>query len=289
MSTAKRTTYISGVEPHAQATTGPAGDPAGRCLAFARGDLLILASDDDIRFPSWDDLRRLDLLTLRNQFLGDLDDEPLWSVELAADFEPPQGLALLGLRSLYGRVPDEVFALAGRAAQIVAWDRDHQHCGRCGTHTEPVPGERARRCPACGLVSYPRLTPAIIVLIERGDEILLARGHQFAPGRFGIVAGFVEPGESLEEAVQREIHEEVDLDVSDITYFGSQPWPFPHGIMIGFRAQYAGGDISLEDGELAEADWYGAANLPTVPQKLSIARRLIDAWATERGIVIDQP
>lgn len=289
MNTVKRTTYVSGVEPHAQATAGPAGRPAGRCLAFARGDLLIVEAADAIRFPTWDDLRRLDLLTLRNQFLGDLDDEPLWSVELAADFTPPAGLTLLDLRSLYGRVPDEVFALAGRAAQIVAWDRDHQHCGRCGTHTQPVAGERARRCPECGLMSYPRLTPAIIVLIERGDEILLARGHQFAPGRFGIVAGFVEPGESLEEAVAREIHEEVNLDVRNITYFGSQPWPFPHGIMIGFRAQYAAGDISLEDGELAEAGWYTSDTLPTVPQKLSIARRLIDAWATERGIVIDQP
>jgi NAD+ diphosphatase len=258
-------------------------------LAFARGDLLIIEADDEIRFPTWDDLRRLDLLTLRNQFLGDLDDEPLWSAELPAEFEPPAGLALLGLRSLHGRVSDEVFTLAGRAAQIVAWDRDHQYCGRCGTQMEPVPGERARQCPACGLISYPRLSPAIIVLIERGEEILLARGHQFPPGRFGIVAGFVEPGESLEEAVQREISEEVGLEVSSITYFGSQPWPFPHGIMIGFRAQYASGDISLDDGELAEAAWYSTETLPTVPQKLSIARRLIDAWATERGIVIDQP
>ena len=289
MSAVERPTYVSAVEPHAQATAGPAGLPAGLCLAFAHGDLLIVESDNEIRFPSWDDLRRLDLLTLRNQFLGDLDEQPLWSAELPAEFSPPEGLALLGLRSLHGRVPDEVFALAGRAAQIVAWDRDHQYCGRCGTATAPVPGERARQCPACGLISYPRLTPAIIVLIEREDEILLARGHQFAPGRFGIVAGFVEPGESLEEAVQREIHEEVGLDVADITYFGSQPWPFPHGIMIGFRARHASGEISLDDGELAEANWYRTENLPTVPQKLSIARRLIDAWATERGIVIDQP
>ena len=289
MSTVKHTTYISGVEPHAQATAGPAGGPSGLCLAFARGNLLIVEADEAIHFPTWDDLRRLDLLTLRNQFLGDLDNEPLWSVELAADFTPPAGLSLLDLRSLYGRVPDDVFALAGRAAQIVAWDRDHQHCGRCGSRMAPVPAERARRCPACGLISYPRLTPAIIVLIERGEEILLARGHQFAPGRFGIVAGFVEPGETLEEAVAREIHEEVNLEVREITYFGSQPWPFPHGIMIGFRAQYAAGEISLADGELAEAGWYTSENLPTVPLKLSIARRLIDAWATERGVVIDQP
>lgn len=289
MNTANRTTYVAGIEPHDLAIAGPAGHPAGHCLAFARGDLLIAESDDEVRFPNWDDLRRLDVLVLRSQFLGDLDGVPLWSAELAADFAPPAGLSLLGLRSLHGRVPDEVFALAGRAAQIVAWDRDHQHCGRCGQHTEQVPGERAHKCTECGLISYPRLSPAIIVLIERGDEILLARGHQFVAGRFGIVAGFVEPGESLEEAVQREIHEEVALDVDDVTYFGSQPWPFPHGIMIGFRARYAGGEISLADGELAEAGWYSIENLPNVPPKLSIARRLIDAWATEHGIVIDQP
>jgi NAD+ diphosphatase len=262
MSTVKRTIYVSRIEPHDRALSGPTGDPTGRLLAFARGDLLILEADDEIRFPTWDDLRRL---------------------------EPPPGFTLLGLRSLHGRVPDEVFALAGRAAQIVAWDRDHQYCGRCGTPTERVPGERARQCSNCGLISYPRLSPAIIVLIERGEEILLARGHQFPPGRFGIVAGFVEPGEALEEAVEREIREEVGVEVRDITYFGSQPWPFPHGIMIGFRAQHAAGDISLDDGELAEAGWYTIENLPNVPPKLSIARRLIDAWAAERGVVIDQP
>ncbi|MCA9880501.1 MAG: NAD(+) diphosphatase [Thermomicrobiales bacterium] len=289
MSTPTRPQYSPGVEPHARAVAGPAGLPAGRCLAFAQGNLLVAEANGEVQFPDWDDLRQHDMLTLRRQFLGDLDGEPLWSVELAPDVTPPAGLSLLGLRDLYGRVPDEVFAVAGRAAQIVAWDRDHQHCGRCGSHTVPVPGERARRCPECGLMSYPRLTPAIIVLIERGDEILLARGHQFVAGRFGIVAGFVEPGESLEEAVIREIHEEVGLEVADITYFGSQPWPFPHGIMIGFRAQHAGGEISLDDGELAEAGWYSTGNLPNVPPKLSIARRLIDAWATEHGIVINQP
>jgi len=289
MSSTQSTTFVACVEPHDRASSGPTGHPTGRCLAFVQGELLIAELDNQVRFPHWDDLRRLEVLTLRYQFLGDLDDEPLWSVELAPDFLPPDELSLLGLRGLHGRVPDEIFALAGRAAQIVAWDRDHQHCGRCGTQTEPVPGERARKCPACGLISYPRLTPAIIVLIERGDEILLARGHQFPPGRYGIVAGFVEPGESLEEAVQREIREEVGLDVTDVSYFGSQPWPFPHGIMIGFRARCAAGEIILADGELAEAGWYNTENLPTVPQKLSIARRLIDAWATEHGIVIDQP
>jgi NAD+ diphosphatase len=127
------------------------------------------------------------------------------------------------------------------------------------------------------------------VLIERDDQILLARGHAFLPGRFGIIAGFVEPGESLEDAVRREVQEEVGLELGQIEYFGSQPWPFPHGIMIGFRARHVGGEISLEDGELAEARWFGLDDLPNIPAKLSIARRLIDDWAGRRGAMIDQP
>jgi NAD+ diphosphatase len=198
-------------------------------------------------------------------------------------------MTFLGLRGLYGRLDESFYALAGRAAQIVAWDRDHQYCGRCGTPTAPSRAERARQCPACGLTSFPRLSPAVITLIERSDAILLARGHHFPTGRYGIIAGFVEPGESLEEAVRREIREEVGLDVTDVRYFGSQPWPFPHAIMIGFTANAPTGDIRLDDQELSEAGWYTLDRLPQVPQKLSIARRLIDAWADRHGRVIDQP
>lgn len=184
------------------------------------------------------------------------------------------------LRSLFGAIPDEQWALAGRASQVLTWERDHRFCGRCGTKNEPHPIDRAQECPACKLQSFPRLTPAIITLVEREDgRALLAWGARF-PGRFfSALAGFVEPGESLEECVAREVREEVGVEVRDITYFGSQPWPFPHSVMIGFRATYDGGDIVIQEEEIVEADWYTHDALPPVPRGgLSIAGWLIDDW-----------
>ena len=156
------------------------------------------------------------------------------------------------------------------------WDRTHQYCGRCGTKTIDAEGERAKRCPNCGLSNYPRLSPSIIVRINRGDEILMARAFRFPPGMYSVLAGFVEPGETLEEAVEREVWEEVRIRVKNIRYFGSQPWPFPHSLMLGFTAEYAGGEIEIDQVEIEDAGWYSAANLPQLPPRLSIARRLID-------------
>src|SRR5947208_3533859 len=149
-----------------------------------------------------------------------------------------EGLGVVELRGLYGAVPDHVWTLAGRAVQIVEWDRTHQYCGRCGTATEAVVGERAKRCPTCGLLAFPRLAPAVIVLIERGDEVLLARNRNFPIAMYSALAGFVEPGETLEEAVHREVAEEVGVELSALGYFASQPWPFPHSLMIGFIAKW---------------------------------------------------
>ncbi len=274
----------------------PAVDPPpkvaasdGWWFAFRPGELLLIEGDDGaLRPPRTADPVTLGLAVIRRQYLGTLDDVPTWSAELEPDAPQPVGGSFHGLRSLFGRFPETLYAVAGRAAQIVAWERDHRFCGRCGTATEHVPGERARRCPDCGLTAYPRVSPAIIVLIEKDDRILLARGHQFPAGRFGIVAGFVEAGESLEEAVAREVAEEVGVTLRDVRYWGSQPWPFPHNLMVGFQARWAAGEIAIDPGELAEAGWYGLDDLPNIPPKLSIARRLIDDWAARRGRVIPE-
>jgi NAD+ diphosphatase len=282
--------FLPGIEPDDRAWDATSDGPCGRCFAFVGSDMVVLSSADELpRVPRWDDLRAWDISAIRYQYLGTLGGEPCWSAELPSEVSAPETATLSGLRALYDLLPEAHYAIAGRAAQIVAWDRDHQHCGRCGAPTEPVAGERGRRCANCDLTAYPRVSPAIIVLIERDDRILLARGRAFVPRRFGIIAGFVEPGESLEDAVRREVHEEVGIELTNIDYFGSQPWPFPHGIMIGFRANHLSGEIALGDGELAEAGWYGRDDLPEIPAKLSIARRLIDDWAGRRGFVIDQP
>lgn len=261
----------------------------GWWFAFRGDELLVHIESGSHRVPRRADAPQLVAHIQRDIYLGRLDGLDTWAAELPPALEPPAGMVWLGLRALFGQLDERLFTVAGRAAQLVAWDRDHQFCGRCGSRTAPVAGERARRCPECGLTAFPRLSPAIIVLIERGDRVLLARGHGMPAGRHGIVAGFVEPGESLEEAVRREVWEEVGLDIDDVRYFGSQAWPFPHAIMIGFTAKHAAGEIELRDGELAAAGWFALNALPKVPSKMSIARRLLDAWAARHGGHIDQP
>lgn len=215
-------------------------------------------------------------------FLGMLDGRPVWAVDIHDDVEPHDWHELVDLRTLYKRLPEDQWVLAGKAEQIIQWDRTHRFCGRCGEPTELHKSDRARQCPACGLLAYPRLAPAVIMLVERDDgRALLAHGRQF-PGRFfSALAGFVEPGENLETCVAREIKEEVGIDVDQIRYFGSQPWPFPHSLMIGFTARYAGGDIVVQEEEIVEADWYSADNLPPCPRGgMSIAGKLIDDWVS---------
>jgi NAD+ diphosphatase len=188
-----------------------------------------------------------------------------------------------GLRQVYGLLDEDLFWIAARAVQIVDWDRTHQFCGRCGLPLKIKTTDRAKECFQCGLLHFPRLAPAIIVLVERGDKLLLARSRHFMPGMYSVLAGFVEPGEPLEEAVVREVREEVGIEIKDIKYFGSQPWPFPHSLMIGFTATYASGEISPDDSEIEDAGWFTVDNLPRIPGKISIARKLIDWFMEKQG------
>jgi NAD+ diphosphatase len=193
----------------------------------------------------------------------------------------PEPLAVVGLREGFALLGEAGFLAAGAATQVLEWATTHRYCGRCATPTERVPGERCMRCPACGLLSYPRIAPAVIVLVRRGAEALLARGARFPLPFFSTLAGFVEIGETLEDTVAREIREEVGIEVNDVRYFGSQPWPFPHSLMVGFTARWAGGDVRPDEKEILEAHWFRADALPSIPPRLSIARRLIDAWLDE--------
>lgn len=216
-------------------------------------------------------------------YLGELAGTPCFAQLLGDGESAPEGTDPIALRQLFGALPDDDFAIAGRALGITAWDRDHRFCGRCGTSTERSAIERVRTCTRCGHGSYPRLSPAIIALIERDGRALLARNARFPLPFFSTLAGFVEVGESLEAAVAREIHEEAGIAITDIRYFGSQPWPFTGSLMIGFTARWAGGDIVAAPSEIADADWFSPDALPRIPPKLSIARELIDDFVRRHG------
>jgi len=227
----------------------------------------------------------LGLSITRRHYLGTLDGVACFSAELPNNRDAPEGNIFQGLWKLYGHLEENLFKVAVRAIQIVDWDRNHRFCGRCGEQTINKQDVRAKVCPECGFTMFPRISPAVIVLVEKEDMVLLARANRFQGDLHSVLAGFVEPGETLEEAVQREIKEEVGIDVKDIRYFQSQPWPFPDSLMIAFTASYAGGEIKVDGEEIAAAGWFKAGSLPEIPGSISIARRLID-WFTDKHMKI---
>ncbi|MBQ2192830.1 MAG: NAD(+) diphosphatase [Prevotella sp.] len=190
------------------------------------------------------------------------------------------GYEMCGLRKSYYKLSQEEYLKAGKCQELLYWDQNTKYCGVCGglmrMHTDI-----SKRCEQCGKEVWPQLATAIIVLIHRGDEILLVHARNFRTDFYGLVAGFVETGETLEEAVHREVLEETGIKICNLKYFGSQPWPYPCGLMIGFNADYVEGEIHLQRTELSKGAWFTKDNLPTIPEKLSIARMLIDAWLNE--------
>jgi NAD+ diphosphatase len=232
------------------------------------------------RLPSHIASGLLESEALRTLYFGNLGTAGCWAAEVAPGAAPP-GYDWLGLRALFSVLDDAHFALAGRALQLLQWDRDHQYCGRCGAPTVTREEERARLCPACKLTAYPRVAPAVMALVKRGRELLLARSPHFPSGMYSALAGFVEPGETLEQCLAREVAEEVGVTVANLCYFASQPWPFPHSLMIAFVCDWAGGEIRTEDPEIEAANWFDVLQLPKIPSKISIARRLIDAVSAQ--------
>ncbi len=190
---------------------------------------------------------------------------------------PPDGFEWVDLRVAASAMSDALFRRAGWAWQFLEWRRTHRYCGVCGSPT--THRSEALGCDDCDHLSFPRLSPAVIVLVHDGDRALLGRGRHLPEGMYSTLAGFVEPGESLEQAVHREIREEADIEVGDLRYYSSQPWPFPHSLMVGFFARYAGGNARPADGELDDVAWFTRDDLPRIPGRVSIARSLIDTWA----------
>jgi NAD+ diphosphatase len=260
-------------EHYAPLGAEPASHAGGRRYVHVVGTKVFV--DDRPADDSWD-----------RHVVGIVSGELWLAVDVPADAEDPSYGAALDLFGYFGRASPGEWLAAGRAVQLAEWARTHRFCGRCASPTEPSEGERAMRCPACGLVAYPRVAPAMITLVTRGEpgpdqEALLARGVGFPLPMYSCLAGFVEPGEDLEGAVVREVAEEVGLEVGDVRYRGSQPWPFPHSLMIGFRAALVGGRLRLDESEIVDAGWYRKDALPSIPPGISIARRLIDEWVAE--------
>ena len=261
----------------------PGNDGPGYWFAFSSGRLLVQSDGGKPGIPLLTNLEEIGIFPVRKQYLGTLDSRPCYSAEIPSDASVPQGMALSELRPLYAAMDEDIFILAGKAGQIVDWDRENQFCSLCGSRTEELKGERAKICPECGLTYYPRITPAVIAAVIKDYKILLTHNTAFPGNRHSLVAGFVEPGETLEECVKREVMEETGIEVTNIRYFSSQPWPFPNSIMIGFKAYWRSGEIAVDGSEITDAGWFDAGNLPEIPQKISIAREIIDSCLQDFG------
>ncbi|MHB0775336.1 NAD(+) diphosphatase [Halomonas sp. WWR20] len=202
--------------------------------------------------------------------MGRWQGEPVAVVELPGEADWPAP------RDWLGQLPEQQFSLLATALQVLAWARDHRFCGRCGSIPRRIEHEFAMHCDNCGLRNYPRISPCIITLVTYGKELLLARSPRFPVRRYSTLAGFIEPGETAEQAVRREVAEEVGVQVGRVSFFKSQSWPFPHSLMLGFFAEAASRRIRIDGVEIADAAWFTPDNLPGLPPAYSISRELID-------------
>lgn len=255
--------------------------PGNTDLCFAiQGDRMLarVGAEGALQFPSVADVAVGVPVVSPSLYLGRLDGIPCWSSPIPDDAAAPAGWQWHETRMLISVLSAAQMHAVSAARQLHWWQRRNMFCGQCGAPTEEVLAERARKCPRCQNVFFPSSSPAVIVAVERGDRILLAHNSHFTPGLFSLIAGFVDPGETLEQAAAREVREEVGLEISDLRYLMSQPWPFPNSLMLGFRANYVSGEIHEDGKEIERAGWFSRDSLPEVPRKGTVARRMIDAW-----------
>ena len=259
---------------------GRPAEVCGRWLVVQDQGLLVVADGDQLRVPEGECPRELVDAVGEPLWLGTMDGVPCWVAALPREAPVPAGFRRETLIPMQGtRLPDDLLSLGGMAMQALYWESTSGHCPRCGERTARIEGEWGKRCPRCKYEHYPHLHPAVIVLVRDGDRVLLARKSIWAPGRYALIAGFVDNGESLEACVAREVKEEVGVDVKDIQYVGSQNWPFPSQLMVGFVANYAGGDIVIDRDELEDARWFPRGELPNAPSRHSIAGFIIANYA----------
>lgn len=246
-------------------------------LAYCQGDILLTKEGNipfgiQVPFPTkpWNKITTLQ--RGNNQYE---------IIRLDAPLTKNPEFCMVGLRQSFGILSEDDYQIAGKGAELVYWDKNTKYCGMCGAPLEwqtPI----SKQCPECKKEWWPSLAIAIIVRVERENELLMVHAHSFRDKHYGLVAGFVETGETLEECVRREVIEETGIEIKDIQYFGSQPWPYPCGLMVGFTAQYASGNLRLQKEELDNGGWYKKENLPELPGKASIARKLIEDWLSKQ-------
>jgi len=245
-----------------------------------KSDNMLINSEKPDKIPFIKDLTELNISPIRIQYFGTLDGHPCYCVEVLPDVDVPEEMVFIDLYSSYEILDEDIFLIAGRAIQIVNWDKNHQFCGKCGSKTKTLEEELAKICPECGFINYTRLSPAVIIAIIKNNKILMAKHSYGLHSRYCLIAGFIEAGENLEEGIKREVMEEVGLKVNNIKYFGSQPWPFPNSLMIGFTASYESGEISVDGKEIVDAKWFDADTITPMPSKISISNDLIE-WYVE--------
>ncbi len=246
-------------------------------LIFRGDEMLVQRQESGVELILSDEAAMMHLELSAPLYLGTLNGVPCLACEMSNEHVLPPGWLSLGLRALFGQLDEAAYQVAGYASHILHWQRESRYCPVCGHTLGEFIEQWSRHCSNCSYIGYPLISPAILVLVHDGERVLLA--HQPGWGaRYSILAGFVEPGESLEECVRREVAEEVGIEITDITYAGSQPWPFPHQLMVGFTARYAGGEIRPDQQEIDHAAWFRFDQLPAIPSLISLSGQLIMHW-----------